>query len=766
MSVRAVFDAVFEFLLKYPPRVFERGTLVWQQSGGLRLVLPALIVMGALAWTYVGARGRTRPVDRLMLGAIRLGALALLIACLMGPALLISSAVPQRNVLAVLLDDSRSMIISDAGDSTRVSAVRRAFADSTALVRALGERFALRFYRFAEDVDRIDGAGRLRATGSRTDLARALDEARRDLAGLPVAGVVLVTDGADNGTGTLAEPLLALRGRKVPVYPVGVGAERFPADLAVDRLDLPRSALRGATLVASVTLRHRGMGGKTVTVTAEDGGRRVATEQVSLPRDADLVTAHLRLPGIEPGPRRIRVSVAPVPGEAVEQNNQIETVIQIRDRREKVLYLEGEPRPEFAFLRRAASADSNLRLVGMLRTAEGKFLRLGVDDSLELANGFPTSRVDLFRYRALILGSLEASALTLDQLRMLADFVGERGGGLLALGGRRAFGEGGWTGTPVEEVIPLRFSGRPGEDSLRPPQELLIRPTAAGQAHVALQLGATPDEGRRRWDSLPPLTGVNRIDGARPGASVLLDAGSPERGARTPVLAIQRYGRGRAAAFAVQDSWLWQMHAAVPLEDLSHETFWRQTLRWLVEETPDRLEVSLAPARPGPGQTVTVRAELWDSAYAGVSDAAVRGTVTSPGGIERPVTLDWILGQHGAYRGTFTATEEGLYRVDVESVRGRDSVSADPAWVWVADQGADFIDAERRTPLLRRIAEETGGKYYPLEAMGSLPDDVVYTESGVTVTEAKELWDAPLVFFLLLGLLAAEWGFRRARGLV
>ena len=217
----------------------------------MRLLLPAALVMGAVALTYVTARGRTRPADRVVLGAIRLAALALLTACLMRPALLISSAVPQRNILAVLLDDSRSMSIADAGRVTRTAAVQAAFADSADVVRALGEKFALRFYRFESGLDRVDGVGRLRGNGARTDLSRALDEARRDLAGLPLAGLVLVTDGADNGAGAIAEPLLALRGRKVPVYPVGVGSERFTSDIAIERVDLPTSALRGATLIAT-----------------------------------------------------------------------------------------------------------------------------------------------------------------------------------------------------------------------------------------------------------------------------------------------------------------------------------------------------------------------------------------------------------------------------------------------------------------------------------------------------------------------------------
>ena len=144
----AVFDAVLEFLLKYPPRVFERGTLVWQ-GGGLRLLLPAAIVLGVVALTYATARGRTTLRDRIVLGAVRLAVLALLVACLLRPALLVSSAVPQRNILAVLLDDSRSMTIADAAGGARTALVQRTFADSADLVRRLGERFALRFYRSA-----------------------------------------------------------------------------------------------------------------------------------------------------------------------------------------------------------------------------------------------------------------------------------------------------------------------------------------------------------------------------------------------------------------------------------------------------------------------------------------------------------------------------------------------------------------------------------------------------------------------------------------
>ena len=88
--------------------------------------------------------------------------------------------------------------------------------------------------------------------------------------------------------------------------------------------------------------------------------------------------------------------------------------------------------------------DKNLRVVTLLRTSENKFYRVGVDDAEELQDGFPKTREELYRYRGLILGSIEASFFSADQLRMIGEFVSERGGGLLMLGGRHSFSEGGY----------------------------------------------------------------------------------------------------------------------------------------------------------------------------------------------------------------------------------------------------------------------------------------------------------------------------------
>lgn len=767
LLVERTFEAVAGFLFKYPPHVFGRGEV------SLAPVFPPLAVAAAalLALAILAAMVRrvrtSAPVrDRFVLAGLRAAVYLVLAACLLRPVLLLSRAVPQRNVVGVLLDDSRSMRLADVDGRSRLDAVRRAFGDSAgSITPGLSDRFVLRFFRFASDAGPLASAAGLRGGGTRTDLAGALDAARQELAGVPLAGLVLVSDGADNAGTDLTAPLLALKARRVPVYTVGVGQERFARDLAIERVVLPQSALAGAGVLAEVVLRVRGLGGQTVTVTAEDEGRIVVTREVPLPKAGDVARVRLRLPPLAEGARRLTFRVRPVPGELVTENNEQSAVLRVRPGPEKILYIEGEPRPEFAFLRRAVAGDSALQVVALLRSAAGKFLRLGVDDSLELIGGFPTRRDDLFRYRALVLGSIEAAFFTGEQLRMLADFVSRRGGGLIVLGGRSALAEGGYAGTPLADVLPVVLErATPGADSVAP-VSLIVHATPAGRLHPALQLGPTDSAGGR-WDSLPPLTSVNRLGSLKPGATALL-VGKPVGGGvpELPVLAVQRFGRGTVALLGVQDTWLWQMDAGIPLSDMTQETLWRQLLRWALDGAPERVEIAASPARAGPGEPVTLRARVTDANFLETSDAVVVARVVTPSGRRLEVPLAWTLRDDGTYEGRLTTEEAGMYRLEAEARRGRDTTRAAPAALLVDDRGADVEQAELRSPLLRRIAGETGGRYYPLRDAGRLADDMVYTRSGVTVRESRDLWDMPIVFFALVGLLGAEWGYRRWRGL-
>lgn len=633
-------DAVFEFLFKYRPVVFERGQLVFGLSWPARVVvlLLGLAAIAAVA-TYARVRLRGTGRDRLVLGGMRATIAALLVLALLRPALLVATAVPQRNVVGVLIDDSRSMQVADMDGRSRADVVRSLLGGPEGpLYRALAEKFVVRFFRIGGGGSRANGVASLTFDGSRTRIAPALDGVRQELAGVPLSGLVLVSDGADNAPGALSETLLSLNARKLPVFTVGVGRERFARDIEISRVEAPRSVLEGALLMVNVEISQRGFGGSTVQLVVEDSGRIVSTEKVALPRGGEATTVRARVPTSAPGARLITFRIAPLPGEMVVENNVQTALVAVRERREKILYIEGEPRFELKFLRRAVDQDENLQLVTMLRTAKDKFLRLGVDDSLELVAGFPRTREELFAYRGIVLGSIEASFFTLEQLRMIADFVSERGGGLLMLGGRESFAEGGYAGTPVAEVLPVELpAGREGDPVFH---EVKVEVTPAGSMQPATQIAPTESESAERWKTMPVVTSVNSVGRARAGATTLLTGSPPGGGDRTIVLASQRYGRGTAIAFPIQDSWLWQMHADVPVGDMTYTSFWRQMLRWLVNDVPGRVTIAVAGDHVGVNEPLPVDVTVTDKAFLAVNSAEATATIRAPSGSVRELPLE------------------------------------------------------------------------------------------------------------------------------
>jgi hypothetical protein len=751
-------ESLFELLFKYRPLLFQRGEIAFALPP-LWLAVLAGILAAAAALTYGRARGRAGGRDRAVLAALRLALLAIVLLLLARPVLLIQTVVPQENYLGILLDDSRSMRIDD--DVSRAGFVQEAFLDAGGgLLAALGQRFRLRLYRFSEVAERIRPDTVLDFAGDRTRLGPSLDRVRDELSSLPLSGLVLVTDGADHDPEGLDEALLQLRAGGVPVYTVGIGSESFRRDIEVAGVTVPTEGLSGSAVVADVVLEHSGYDGRTVPVTVERDGRIVGTRDVRLDASGE-TSVRIDFEVGAAGPATFLFRVPVLEDELVDLNNEQERTIRVRSGRERILYFEGEPRHEVAFLRRAVADDPTLQLVVLQRSDAERYLRLGVDSATELAGGFPRSREELFRYRGLVLGSVEASHFTHDQLTMIEEFVERRGGGLLALGGRRALAEGGWSGTPVAEALPVRLDRVPAADTLFY-AEITVQPTrtAAIDPVTRMEEGAPVIP----WSELPALTAFNRVGGVKAGATTLLTGSGPGLD-RQPVLAHQRYGRGRAAVFAVQDTWLWQMHADVPLEDETHERLWRQLLRWLVSGTPDRLVAEVPSAPVAPGDVVEVRAEVRDERYAGVSNAAVTAAVRAPSGATRELPLEWSLARDGEYRARFVAEEAGEHTVTVSATHDSLVAETEPAALRVAPSTEEYFGARMNPGVLERIAAETGGRFYAGEEVTHLPEDVAYTARGATVIEEKELWDAPAAFAAILLLISLEWMYRRRRGL-
>ena len=756
-------ESLFEFLFKYRPLVFEEGDLVFRPTTATYLAAVAVVAAGVVTLrTYQRVRANSRPLDRAVLTGIRLSILALLLLCLFRPMLVLSQVVPQQNFVGVVIDDSRSMQIADRDGETRADFVSQEFGTAESpLLAALADRFALRLFSFSSTTDRIEEVADLTYGGTQTHLGQALTRAHEELAGVPLSGLVVVSDGADNADHPLADALLPLQAAGVPVFTVGLGREEYSRDIQLSRVETPRSVLKGAVLVVDVVVAQTGYRGQTVSLQVEDEGRIVADREVILPDDGEPTSVRVRFTAADAGPRLFSFRIAPEPDEMVTQNNVRHALIVVEDKREKILYFEGEPRWEVKFLRRAVADDENLQLVVLQRTAENKFMRMGVEGAEDLVGGFPRTREELFGYRALILGSIEASHFTPDQLRMVSDFVSERGGGLLMLGSQRSYAEGGYAGTPVADVLPvvLDESDADGEGNFFVESD--VRPTRAGATHPSTQIADTEEASGARWLELPPITLVNAIRDVKPGATTLLTSGDES----LVVLAFQRYGAGKSLAFPVQDSWMWQMHADIAVDDQTHEILWRRLLRWLVDGVPDQVVADVPKDRVELDETVTLNAEVDDASYEEINTSQVSAWITDPDEELVEAPMDWTADRDGEYAASYTPRKEGLYEVRIEATADGELLGSDTTYFRVTPSESEYYDSTMRAPLLERVAEETSGRFYTTDTVDALVDDIQTVGGGVTVIEERDLWDMPALLFLFFVLVLGEWGYRRARGL-
>jgi uncharacterized membrane protein len=524
---------------------------------------------------------------------------------------------------------------------------------------------------------------------------------------------------------------------------------------------MPRRTLKDSSIVADVVIYQRGFDNQTIKLMIEDDGQLVGIEEVSFNADQPERTIRTRFRAKEAGVRQLRFHVAPTEDEVLAENNARESILDVDDRRRRILYFEGEPRFELKFLRRAVAKDGSLRVVSLVRTAENKYYRLGIDNPEELAEGFPKTAEELFAYQGLILGSVEAGHFSAAQLELIADFVSRRGGGLLVLGGRRALTQGGYGNTPVAELLPVVLNSRRVDPIL---VEVSVRPTPAGYGHPIGQLGAG-DAQAPSWERLPPLTVLHPLYRVKPGASTLLEGWAPELAEPVTVLTEQRFGRGRALVLNVQNSWTWQMHQDIPLEDQTHEILWRQLLRWLVRSVPDAVTIHASNEHPSANESVEITAEVLDESFHPQNDATVQLIVHTPIGDRLELPMSWDPSRNGVYRLQLTLEHAGLYEITAESRSGKKRATG-KMHLPVGMLTPDYYAAEMREGILRRIAGETGGRFYRADEVGALADEIPLSESGAGVQERLPLWDMPVVFVLLIMLLGFEWFYRRRRGLV
>ncbi len=217
-----------------------------------------------------------------------------------------------------------------------------------------------------------------------------------------------------------------------------------------------------------------------------DGAKKLGSRDVVLGEDGAAQREVIPFQAGAAGVRTMEVAVTLLDGETNQQNNKRRRLLVVENRKPRILYIEGEPRWELKFIRRALEEDANVEIVSLLRTTQNKFYRQGIKDPKELEQGFPATVDELFAYEGLIIGCMEAAAFTPSQQSLIREFVDRRGGGLLFLGGRSSLSDGGWNRTPLADLTPVTLPDRKTTFRREPAK---VELTTAGRDSLITRLG-------------------------------------------------------------------------------------------------------------------------------------------------------------------------------------------------------------------------------------------------------------------------------------
>ena len=751
---------MFERLFNHPLHVWRQATLVFESGWSL----PALCVAVALALAVVAftlTRLQLSLRRRVLVGVLQGIALTGLLFMLWRPALQVEQLRNGENTVAWLLDGSRSMDTLDVDGQPRREAMLDALDDPSLFDTA---RFEHRFHAIGriegDSADPLDEPAVLPADREGSALPSGIDSLLTDVDGRGLAAVVLAGDGASTEPAPDAAWWNALAGAGVPVHTIGVGRSERVDDIELADVTLPERTPVGGTVAARVTIAHP-PGAPAVRLRIERGATLLHVEDIALDPDAERTRHVARFVSDEPGLADLRFSLSGDEPDRHPANDVQHRLLQVDEQRRRVLYVEGEPRWEFKFLRRAVHADPQLEVVSLLRTSANKFYRQGVRDADELADGFPRDREELFAYDAVVIGSLSAAELDLDQQAALRDFVSVRGGSLLMLAGRSGLADGGWARSAVAPALPVTLDTGLDAETFRRERTALF-PTRQGLRREWLSL-AEPDTGepertndasRSAWSGLPEVADRQSVGRPKPGAVVLLEMDDGE-----PAWVTQRYGLGSSHVFGTSGTWRWQM--SLPVEDRRHERFWSNVLAMLVAERPDRLriDVPMAVMRDGSAQTAVVTAR--DERFEMLGADALSVIAIAPDGERTPIRPSVDADAPGRFLVSVPADADGPWALEVSAASPGESPASVPTtatarWLVEADTAEDFDRLQHRD-LLERIADVSGGSYLPLERIDELPALLARDNAADTRQARLPLWNMPALFLLILLAKGGEW---------
>jgi len=762
-----------------------------------------LVVLGSAAlivWLYRRESGASLPY-RLALASLRVFLVLLAVFMLSEAVLLVErTGLPY---FVVMVDDSASQQVADQYEDPKAKAAADALAkasgrpettrfavgegyltgDGGRVLRELQKQNKVRLYltsgspRLLSEIDKpedlspsLDKLKKVEPTGGQTRLGASLRQVLTELRGAPPSAVLLLSDGQTTDGESLAKAAELAARKGVPVFPLGLGSPQPARDLELTELLVDDVVFVDDLVRFQAKLLARGFEGEDVTVrlrerppgtTDPSGGREIASVRVKAPANGQPQKVELQHRPRQTGEVVYTLEIEPKPRELQADNNRIERGVNVRKEKVKVLLVDSEPRYEYRYLKNYLEREETIDLNVVLLSSDPEYS----DQDRSALPTFPASKDDLFAYDVVLFGDTDPSFLSASQMQNLAEFVTEKGGGILFVAGE-AFNPLTYKGTPLEILLPIELAEARNPNaaggSVAP-----FRPelTAEGRTNPIFRFGDDEAQSAQIWQSLPELFWLMEAPRKKPAALVLAEHPTlPGSDGKLPVFLYQFVGSGKSMFNAVDDTWRWRFRVG----DRFFGRFWIQTIRFLARSKlvgQKQAELTTDRRRYQRNQPIQVRVRFPNPAIA-PSTGEVVVQVEKKGQGPRKLTLKASPTARNIFEGALPQAAEGDY--EIRLLPPPTLAGAIPTASFRVDAPASELEhVQMNEPELRRVAELTGGKFYTPVTVSSLLNDLPKAQKVPLDTDPPvPLWNTWPVLALFLTVLTAEWLLRKRKQMV
>jgi hypothetical protein len=707
------------------------------------LLLLCIAVAGGLTyWTYRATVPSLNAGRRVLLGGLRFLALALICFLLFEPVLQRFQSTERPPVLAVLVDDSQSMQVVTAGDTSaaRPDAARTSVRPVVDVFQDEAMPGTARFFGVGGASRALSGSitDSLRFDGARTDLASGLQTVPENLRDENLGGIVLVSDGQYN---TGQNPLRVADRSPVPVHTVTVGDTTRLRDLRIRSVTTNDRAYLNSSVPVRVTLSVTDGPGRPVPVTLEQSGRTLDQRPARLPSGTGEVSVDLTFEPKQAGLQQLTVRVPELSGEVTARNNAQSASLRVLESKRQVLLLGAAPSPDVSALRRVYEQTADTEVTARIPTPEGTFLEGPLPD-------------DLSPFDVVVLAGFPSPSVPDDVVQRVATLIDDGTPALFFLD--RQTDLTAWT-EHFDEVLPARPDATTSSFS-----EASFRIAEGAQQHPVFRI---EDAEGALFERLPPLQIPTSEWSPTPDAQVLGTAATTS----APLLVLRRRAGLRTAAFLGSGVWRW---ALLPSELQAADPLWpglaSNLVRWAsTEEDDSPVRVRPTASTFGGTEAVSFTGQVYNESMQPVSDAAVEVTVTDSTGTEYPYTMD-SAGQ-GRYTLEVGTLPEGTYQYEAQARLGDTELGTDQGEFSVAPLRIEYQAPRADAVFMRQLASRSGGTAYTPQTVDQLPTDLSdqnsFSSEVVRQSSEAELWRTSLFLIAILALLASEWTLRKFFGL-